>query len=402
MKLFVSETKVQDASIPIRWCLNQKELEELKMRKVKNPHLLLVTVHDKQEVDRYLIPLDQMLAYIQFHKPGENRILATVVWCEDSEINQPTSKLRHWFLQRSSSGGYEQNILKDDGENFLLNLGYFRLKQQVELIVVVPAELFAKEPPAWEKWWVNLWHETKKPRDQCQYRRRRMLAYSIQPLVVLLFMIVISIFRALAAAVLLFLGKRGVDLKPIIHPFQYQSEDVWGDTEDSVFLRNAKGKRQHWLISFFSPLVFLIFLAILVGIRFIFPSLVSNLTLRWWHYPLGTLAVMVGIVVVAYALFAFLFIVDFLSRLILKPVEKPWSEQRKVRRERTRKKEEEKELEEAEKRRRKEEQLRAELEQLLACDGEFVPRLSALPKEKQTIYLRFQDLKAKVCKPYAR
>ena len=50
----------------------------------------------------------------------------------------------------------------------------------------------------------------------------------------------------------------------------------------------------------------------------------------------------------------------------------------------------------------KEEELRERIEQLLVCNGDFTPQLSALPKDRQTIYLRFQDFKAKVCKPFAR
>ncbi|MFZ5559565.1 MAG: hypothetical protein ACOZAL_02120 [Patescibacteria group bacterium] len=402
MKLFVSETKVQDAVIPIRWCLNRKELEELKERGAENPHLLLVTVHDKKEVDRYLIPLNQMLAYIQFHKPGENRILATVAWWWEGK----TDKLKGYFLERSSYGGYEHSILDYEKKNFHSDLEGHRLGQQTEITVVVPAELFAKEPPSWERKWVNLWFETRS-RDQCQYRRRRMIAYTIQPPLVLLFTVFISVFRFLAASVLLFLGKRGVDLKPIIHPFWYHSDDVWKYTKASVFSRNAKGKKRHWLITFFSPPVFLGFLAIVIGARFIFPSLFPLFTLQWWYYPLGALIVMVGIAVVVYALFALVFFIPYsLATLILRllkvAVVKPWSEQRKARWEQAREKKEEKEWKETEKRRRVEEQRRAELEQLLACDGEFTPKLSALPKEKQTFYLRFQDLKARVCKPYAR
>lgn len=402
MKLFVSETKVQDAVIPIRWCLNRQELEELKEHKAKNPHLLLVIVHDKKEVDRYLIPLNQMLAYIQFHKPGENQILATVVWSYTGD----TSKLRKCFFEPDTSGAYEQKVLNYEGENLLPDFNCSRLRHQTEITVIVPAEFFAKEPPAWEKKWVNSWFETK-PRDQCQYRRRRMVAYTIQPPSVLLFIVFITIIRTLAASVLLFLGKRGVDLKPIIHPFQYRSYDVWDDTKASVFLRNAKGRRQHWLIILFSPLSFLGFLAVLVNIRFIFPSLVSHFNLQWWYYPLGALAVMVGIPVVVYAFFALSFfipntIISFISKVLRGSMPKSWSERKKARQERAWKEEQKKQSEEAEKKRKKEEQLRVEIEQLLVCDGEFVPKLSALPKEKQTIYLRFQDLKARVCKPYQK
>lgn len=397
MKLFVSETKVQDAVIPIRWCLTREELKELEKREAKNPHLLLVVTHENQEVDRYLVPISQMLAYIQFHKPGENRILATVVW----QYGDDVYKFRKEFLQQSSRGYYEQHVLNYGGKNLLRGFNYPRLDQQTEITVMVPAELFAKEPPAWEKWWVNLLFNSK-PQDQCQFRRRRMIAYSIQPLFVLFIVPILAIVRFLAASVLLFLGKREVNLEPIIHPFKHETNDVWRNAEDSVFLRDAEGKRQHWLITLFSPPVFLGFLAILAGIRFVFPSFFSQITLLWWYYPLVALAVLAGIAVTGILLLGLFSVIYSLLQIALKVLKAktadPLAELRKTRIQAREKREQE----EAERKRRKEEQLRVELEQLLMCDGGFIPKLSELPKEKQTIYLRFQDLKAKVCKPYAR
>ncbi|MDP3004520.1 MAG: hypothetical protein Q8N43_03430 [Candidatus Azambacteria bacterium] len=395
MKLIISETQVQDATIPIRWCLDRNELEKLKEREVKNPSLLLVVTtpsgNEWAEMDRYLIPLDQMLAYVQFHKPGKNRILAAVVWRQDGDV----SKLKELIFERKSSLQYEKKVLTYNKKSFQRdNYQWEFIGGETELEVVVPEELFAKEPPAYERWWVNLWFETK-PRDQCQYRRRRMIAYTIQVPIVFLFVIFISICRILAAGTLLFLGKRKVDLKPIIHPFLYDSMGVWERTEASVFLLDAKGKRRHWLVAFFSPLVFLAFVVILIYISLIFPSFFS--LLQWWHYLIISLAAMVGIAVVVNALFAVIFILHFLFRLTF-PVKKSRAE------ERAKKRTEKRYAEFAEERRLREvkkSRLRAELEQLLACNGEFVPKLSALPRKKRTVYLRFQNLKVRVCKPFA-
>ncbi len=407
MKLIISETQVQDATIPVRWCLDRNELEKLKEQEVKNPSLLLVVTtpsgNEWTEVDRYLIPLDQMLAYVQFHKPGKNRILAAVVWRLDGDV----SKLKELFFERSSYHRYEKNVLTYNGKSFQRdNCQWEFIGGETELEVVVPKELFAKEPPAWEKWWVNKFFETK-PRDQCQYRRRRMIAYTIQPPIVFLVVIFVSICRILAAGALLFLGKRKVDLRPIIHPFLYHNSDVWQHTTASVFLRDAKGKRHHWLVTFFSPPVFLAFLATLVVVKLIFPSLPL---MQWWHYLISSLVAMVGIVAIVYALFTVFFIPYSLFRLTFPvKIKKSWVEEwgewieRQINRqmekryaEEDAKKEEKRRLAEEEKSR-----LRAELEQLLVCNGEFVPKLSALPRKKRTVYLRFQDLKVKVCKPFA-
>jgi len=51
----------------------------------------------------------------------------------------------------------------------------------VEQQVLVPVEVFAKEPAAWEKAWVNLFFRSR-PGDQCDFRKRRLFAYTIQPI----------------------------------------------------------------------------------------------------------------------------------------------------------------------------------------------------------------------------
>jgi hypothetical protein len=394
MKLFVSDRKVQDAVIPIRWCLSKKELKRLEECGAKNPHLLLITVYKNREIDRYLIPLSQMLAYVQFRRPGKNRIFATVVWERYGKVD----KLKKSFLARGSRGFYMQGVLDYEG-NFFPSFDCPRLEQEVEMNVMVPNELFAKEPPAWEKWWVNLWFETK-PRDQCQFRRRRMLAYSVQPLAILLFVIAITIFRALAAGALLLFGKRGVDFDAVMHPFKYGSVDVWCDVKTSVFLENVKGESRPWSLVLFMPVFFLGFLAALIGVRFIFPSLVSGFTLYWWHYPLVALMIWMGIIVAIHLLFAFFLILCSLFRLTPRKFKDSIKKFWEGRIEAIRESAEKKELKAKEKRRRKQEEQRIELQELLVCNGDFTPELSALPKNKQTIYLRFQNLKAKVCKPF--
>ena len=43
----------------------------------------------------------------------------------------------------------------------------------------------------------------------------------------------------------------------------------------------------------------------------------------------------------------------------------------------------------------------AEYESIIACNGEFSPKIDALPPKKRTITLRYKNLKGKVCKPFA-
>ena len=406
MKLVVERTDLQDAVIPVSWCLQRKELEELETRRVEKPQVLIVTVHEKKEVDRYLVPVKQMLLYVQFHKPGENTILAMVVWHSEGK----TFKLWERFFKKGTYGGhglgkYSSRVVTNDG-NIFIDFDCPQLKEEAKIIVTVPAEFFAKEPPAWERRWVNLWFETQ-PMDQCHFRRRRFVAYSIQPIILLLWITFITLFRILAVGVLrFFLGMQGVNTKCILHPLRHETADIWRDVRkgDSVFLRNAEGKKTNWVIRLFSPPVFVTILAIAIGLSFLFPSL--SPTVPWWYYPIVTLVFMAVFVLVGLVFLAIGYLGYALLRFILKPfgilISKPWTEWKNSK---TRAKEErdaEKRLQKEEERKRRRERSQAELEKMLVCDGPFEPRLAALPKEKQTIHLKLQYLKAQVCKPYAR
>ena len=39
--------------------------------------------------------------------------------------------------------------------------------------------------------------------------------------------------------------------------------------------------------------------------------------------------------------------------------------------------------------------------EIIACNGNFTPKIDALPPKKRTITLRYKNLKGKVCKPFA-
>ena len=185
MKLIVSSEEVGSPTVPLRWCITPDEVQHLKQEKMLNPHLLLVAIHGDWEVDRQLVPLSQMLTYVTFSRSGKNRLAACIVSNSES-----VKELKKRYLGKDEYGHYNCNVFEDGR----LQVGY----AQTGVTVQVAKEFFAKEPAAWERFWVNLWFETRQ-RDQCQFRRRRMLAYSIQPPLVLLYVTAKILFRFLAA-----------------------------------------------------------------------------------------------------------------------------------------------------------------------------------------------------------
>ncbi|MDP3785233.1 MAG: hypothetical protein Q8R12_04170 [bacterium] len=241
IKLMVESREVQNASLPIRWCVEKAAFEALRQRGIKNPHLLLVIKPQRGGREfRHLVPLEQMVQYVSFSKPGENMVFATIVWNLDGEVG----KLREYYLKRSG-GSYDTDAIGSDGQLYELrnSLG------SANLTIEVPEEAFAKEPPEWEKKWVNYCFE-EEPIDQCHYRKRKWLfAYPIQPFLMLIFVTcmlgVVMPIRLIAAIFFLVIGRWDIDFKPLIHLFSRGTEDIWYYTDPD---ENFYGRRVDKLV----------------------------------------------------------------------------------------------------------------------------------------------------------
>lgn len=111
--------------------------------------------------------------YLQLKEPGEHHLIFIL-------LDDMTSKKRKWLLERSYSG-YGEEIYFESIEDL-------ELSDQVaycESIVNVPDELFAHKSETFlgkAVWaWVNDWY-TSKPVDQCEYRKRKIFAFTIKPI----------------------------------------------------------------------------------------------------------------------------------------------------------------------------------------------------------------------------
>lgn len=387
LKLIVDNSEAVDSVMPMRWCVGKETLQRLKEKGVTDPYLFLVVVHSGVEVNRHLVPLDQMMEYVEFQRPGKHTIFGTIVW---GYPGQSKKNLRKNFLGRDGCKVIDEFELEGEFLKDRLPVGCHA--EFVELDVIVPAEFFAKEPPAWEKRWVNLWFETR-PRDQCQFRKRRFVAYTIQPPAVLFWLMIKFLIEFFTATGLLLAGMRNVDLDPLIHLWKKDIDDVWVNVRvdvrrgkcGSVFVYNKNGRKRPMIVWAFMPAVWVSVFGVLLYLRF-----TSSFDMSW--LALMTTTVVLPLILLG-ALTIFVSLLDAVrygtSSLVDRFI-KTESDEKKTRRE-------------AEKLR----QLKITLEkqytqlQAITCDGPVTVNLKALPKERQTVYLRFKDLKAKVCRPLA-
>lgn len=80
LQLVVNTEEATSASIPIRWCVSRDTLALMQAKGALNPHLLLVVANGNREEARRLVPIDQMMEYVDFSSPGAHKIFGTIVW----------------------------------------------------------------------------------------------------------------------------------------------------------------------------------------------------------------------------------------------------------------------------------------------------------------------------------
>lgn len=381
MKIGV-DSEIQGTSVPVRWCLSRDELNKL-AEIGKKAYILLLVVSDtgQDSETRYLIPVGQMMEYINFYTPGEHKIFSTVVWQKQGE-----GYLLKYFLRKKGSSYYndlydyyDKRLYENDFNFNICDFGVHKFE------VNVPKEVFAKEPPAWEKKWTS-WFFEGKSKDQCYYRRRRLFAYTIQPPLVLICFLQLEIITSVIISALLLFGTKGIGFRKIIHPFSESLSSIWDETKGSIF-----GRR---LIPRLLPSIFL-------G-----SSVISWATFKIIGYQLviGTISLLEAVIIGGVAVGAVVAVSGFIYLSYygaVKAIDKiknalvPGAEERKKQKRLL------VEAIEKERSRKLRERIEAEYA-LLACDGNLSANMRTLPPEKRTIHLRYKDLKSRICKSFAR
>ena len=371
LELHIPDSEVQSGTVPVSWCVDKSTLKTLAEKDVAEPYLLLVISpqenYSKQREVRKLVPLRDLMTFVEFHAPGVNRIFGLIVWVHHDVGKKALRPLQECYLRRFY-GRYDTDMLEEDGDEILEGRRTYDGMTEVNasLDVTMPRECFAKEPPEWEQRWVNMaWRSM--PEDQCDYRRRRLWAYSGQ---VVIGAIVYAFRLAAALFLLLLFGLRKIDFGSLLHPLRCVTSDIWSDAFEegdeacgTYFVPKWTKRRFRYLFLAFMPaLVIPMFLILKYGVGF------SASAASLWALA-GIAAVIATLAAAVIGLIAFL--ERRADRKKARPAEDPWYA--------------------------REEEMR-----YLVC-GSNVPRgLKDLPKSRRTIRLRFLDFKARVCRPFAR
>lgn len=359
IELHIPNTTVQTGVAPVSWCVSRDTLDELARRGIPDPQVLIVVApennYEHRKEGRKVVPLKELMTYVEFRSPGPNRVFAIV-------FGRSEARMKESFLHKED-GRWCTSILTHDGtavhEGVSGSGGH--VSSSAPLRVEVPSECFATTP--FDAGWVNLLF-TGRPENQCDFRRRRIFAYTVQPILAL----VVYLFRLLGVLVYLLMGIRGIDFRPLTQPLTFDTGDIWKRADGSFVVPRVESPLRFACLAF-SPIIVLGAL----GIGLLNYGGVSTALL----FTAGTVVAVIGVIIVI--LLAMSGHAALLERWndknnvqqMLAEGEVPWY------------------LREADE---------------ISCAPGRGPRTGAgdVPRHLRTMRLRFEDLKAKVCRPFAR
>lgn len=403
MKLVLPENLTSaEPVIPVQWCLERSETEHLKEKMALNIQIFFVIAYEGTDLeDRYLVPIDQGLVYIQFRRPGKHTLFAKVVY--EGYWNRGYTKI---LLRKHNQRSYDAKVLNEDRTD-LRGESYFKdhfsidfLPATAEEEISVPKEYFPPEPPEWVKKVVNYGFEYP-PVDECSFRQRKLLCVVKVPALAT-WAVVTTLLRVMIAVYLVLAGRRGVNFAPILHPWKHDIDDVYANLENgSWFKFDRRGNfRNSTLIYFLHPSFYLSCFAVVTVFKIVLKKSYTELFRMIWLSIANAVSVVwvwlaqrfsevwleVTLFVLSAAITAYILertYATFRSRKLEKESymcsEEYITEQMKAK-----------------------ERRYDELYKQLSCvRAPKVPGLANLPKEKQTLRLRYLALKAKVCRPYA-
>ncbi len=178
---------LEDATVPFMIGLDDKTAER------QPTHVLVITLpHSSYEThygslddakrwctqagERQIFELNK-IGYLQFHKPGKQNVIFVLI----KDLNR--ERKGELLKKRSLCTHYSNEIHFSDVEANTITgvnvVGY------CEELIEIPKEFFATKPEKglrleWHKW-VNRWW-LSSPIDECQFRKRAIIATTIQPI----------------------------------------------------------------------------------------------------------------------------------------------------------------------------------------------------------------------------
>lgn len=228
--------EMNSATIPIEWWFSKEVID-------REPKYILIFEQSKEEKERdfgkndsygrrYICKVSDAIKFLQIFSPGYHRVMVVVLGGSSAE-----SDAKH-YLGHDDYDYYRTSINWENAKDNTLKNMKSIMGSTVEEFEV-PEELFGKKPKTklgklmWK--WANLWFK-KNPRDECEYRKRKIIAFTLQPLIMPLWWLIKygiggilnALYVLLASLVILFVGFRPRPiLKEMWQAFIFQRDAEW-------------------------------------------------------------------------------------------------------------------------------------------------------------------------------
>ncbi len=298
LRLLFDHTQAQSSAIIfLQWCVARPVIEYFRDNNIQDPFLFVQVFDPSGKETRHIFKLESPQEIIQFKSAGEHRIEATIIWGRT--------------LKKIKENLFNQVTVQDEYKlvpiEFLLGkkrphgIGLKRFGRAT-FSIDVPKEFFAPEMSAREAAWVNFFFSTAA-RDSCSIRRRRLFAYTLQPLLVAWWALFQGTIRFCIAFFFGFLLAMRCDWRAILHPFEQSFSEVWNDKMDNTswLLRKAgTGEmRKYWGVrAFLTPIFHVVLFGVAMVIILKTPGEEFDFLTLLIHYLALTLLMTLVVVIV--------------------------------------------------------------------------------------------------------
>lgn len=222
---------IDNASIPIRWCLTKELLDSINESAYKSPQVLIQVQYvtfgkNMQQTvlkeERHVFSLNQFIAYVPLSRPGAVVVNAFIVGTVLGDVKGYVRSLTY-------QSGYDHNRYWWDELEHGLPIP-MRLSQHDDAVIdiismtlgyklTIPETVFGKTPPTWFLDLLNRYQESTIV-DQCNLRRR-MMFFPIKLIFIMLEALIRFIGIFVSYLTLFVLGFEQIETRYLRHPLLY-------------------------------------------------------------------------------------------------------------------------------------------------------------------------------------
>lgn len=265
LRLFV-DPSVDNATVKLEWCCSPELMQRLRRcggtdgcetaadyDRFDKLFLLISCIDARGNEQRQLVPLRQGMEFVPLRTSGVNRCFAVVIrdYSEETE-REALNRAKDKWLRRDGFE-YRAQLLRADREAVYEDLVWRSSRIDID----VPKEAFGRPLTGWLRRWTFLFNHSRRPDDQCGQRRWLIFAFTLQPILMLAYSLLIELMLAVLSTATFCFGVIGLRYRSLLRP--------WSRRERSLFFNDSERTARcfwfsstRWPLALLTPLVLFI------------------------------------------------------------------------------------------------------------------------------------------------